>query len=277
MLSSAGGATPNTEVDGSAVYLNFFSLQGVDAASPDAFAPTRAQRTLGSFTSAPASFCPEAVQTSRTGRYVVVFNASRCGSAASLDLFDTQTNRALPRLTGGTFGLVDAPPYLDQQADTLYYLQQKVSTADLIAVRLTDVGNGADVDFPATTLATLPDRDQRGLTQVGTTLLALYPSSFLSVPIATPTQNVLVDTLSDSRRFIDNLSPVRNVGPHPGRQPLDRPQVARRRGRAKHASYRDKRDVRPLGALRLPGERPANHPLRPAALRRRLLRVAADL
>ena len=207
VLSSAGGATPNTEVDGSAVYLNFFSLQGVDAASPDAFAPTRAQRTLGSFTSAPASFCPEAVQTSRTGRYVVVFNASRCGSAASLDLFDTQTNRALPRLTGGTFGLVDAPPYLDQQADTLYYLQQKVSTADLIAVRLTDIGNGADVDFPATTLATLPDRDQRGLTQVGTTLLALYPSSFLSVPIATPTQNVLVDTLSDSRRFIDNLSP----------------------------------------------------------------------
>lgn len=207
VLSSAGDAAENAAVNGSAVYLDFFSLQGVDADAPGAFAPSRPRRALSSFTSAAASFCPEAVTVSRTGRYAVIFNGARCGETASIDIFDTQTNRALPRLTGGTFGLVAAPPYLDQQADTLYYLQQKVSTTDLIAVRLTDIDNSTDVDFPATTLTTLPDRDQRSLTQVGTTLLVLYPSSFLSVPLATPTQNVLVDTLSDSRRFIDNLSP----------------------------------------------------------------------
>ncbi len=200
VLSGAGGT-----VSGEA-YLDFFNLQGVDAASPDAFAPSRPRRALSSFVDAPASFCPEAVQTSRTGRYVVVFNAPRCGGTAALDLFDTQTNRALPRLAGGTFGLVAAPPYLDQQTDTLYYLQQKVSNTDLVAVRLSDFGD-TDVDFPAATLTTLPDRDQRSLTQVGSTLLVLYPSSFLSVPLATPAQNVLVDTLPDSRRFIDDLSP----------------------------------------------------------------------
>ena len=188
VLSRTGGAAGSDEVTSAEVYLDFFSLQGVDADAPDAFAPSRPRRTLSSFTNPPASFCPEALQVSRTGRYVVVFNASRCGDTASLDIFDLQTNRALPRLAGGTFGLVPTPPYLDQQADTLYYLQQKVSDTDLIAVRLTDIDSGTDVDFPVTTLATLPDRDQRSLTQIGTTLLVLYPSSFLSVPLATPTQ-----------------------------------------------------------------------------------------
>ena len=202
VLSRLGDATSSLEA-----YLDFFNLQGVDAAAPNAFVSSRQRRALSSFTDAPLSFCPEAVQTSRTGRFVAVFNGTRCGDAASLDVFDTQTGRALPRITGGTFGLVNAPPYLDQQTDTLYYLQQTVSNADLFAVRLTD-RSSTGVDFVATLLTTLPDRDQRALTQIGTTLLALYPSSFLSVPLTTPTQTLRVDTLSDSRRFIDNLAPV---------------------------------------------------------------------
>ena len=203
VLSSAGGTGGAA---GGETYLDFFNLQGIDADAPSAFAPSRPRRALSSFTDAAASFCPEAVQVSRTGRYVVVFNGSRCGDTPALNVFDTQTDRALPRVTGGTFGLVGVPPYLDQQTDTLYYLQQKVSDTDLVAVRLTETATGPD--FPITTVTVLPGRDQRGLTQTGSTLLVLYSSRFLTVPLATPGDNTTVDTAADARRFVDNLSPA---------------------------------------------------------------------
>lgn len=191
-----------SRAESGAAYLDFFNLQGISADAPDAFAPSRPRRALSSFPGVAANFCPEAVQVSRTGRFAVVFSGTSCGDDAAVDIFDLETNRALPRITGGTFGLVTAPPYLDQQTDTLYYLQQKVNNAELIALRL------ADPDFAATSVATLPGLDQRGLTQIGATLLMLYPSSFVTVPLATPTENVVVDSVPDSRSFIDNLSPV---------------------------------------------------------------------
>ena len=183
-------------------YLDSFSLQGIDPGNPVAFAPVvgKPRLALSSLANAPADgFCPEAVQISRDGRYAAVLNGTRCGNLleSAIDIIDLKEKRVLTRLDS-FFGLVDAPPYLDQQNNLLYYLEQGVSDATLIRLSLPDLTEE--------TLVTLPDQDQVDLGQAATNLLILRPSEVTALPLSASAETTELPTRPGARRFIDSYA-----------------------------------------------------------------------
>ena len=205
-------------------YIDYFTLGGIDPDDPVGFAPVpgKPRIVLSELEQPddeddPFTFCPEALQVTRDGRYVALYNGTSCRDANSDDIFidiiDTREREILERIRGRTFGFVDTEPFLDQQTNRLYYLRQQVNDADLISLDLTnaaadadnDVGENDGLEGRQQFEITFPDLDQRDLTLYGDTFLVLYEDGFIPFPQGADRLGDAVETTDDSQSFIDNL------------------------------------------------------------------------
>ena len=228
-------------------FIDFFTFSGIDPDDPTGFAPvaSKPRLTLSNLEQPEDedetfTFCPEALQVTRDGRYVALYNGTSCASSDDIfiDIIDTREREILERIRGRTFGFVDVAPFLDQQSDTLYYLRQQVNDADLISLDLTNADIVADRDggleLRQELEITFPDLDQRDLTLYDETFLVLYEDGFISFsPIRERTGRRRRDDRQQPK-FYRQLRSYRHRNPHPERQPPDRPHLAERHGRGRH-------------------------------------------
>ena len=202
-------------------FIDFFTLSGIDPDDPTGFAPvaSKPRLTLSDLEQPEDedetfTFCPEALQVTRDGRYVALYNGTSCAGSDDIfiDIIDTREREILERVRGRTFGFVDVEPFLNQQNDTLYYLRQQVNSADLISLDLTDADIVADRDggleLRQELEITFPDLDQRDLTLYDETFLVLYEDGFIPFPLAANALGDAVETTDNSESFIDNLEAI---------------------------------------------------------------------
>ena len=202
-------------------YIDFFTLSGIDPDDPVGFAPVAGKpRLVLSELDQPddeddaLTFCPEALQVSRDGRYVALYNGISCRENASsddifIDIIDTREREILERIRGGTFGFVDTAPFLDQQNNRLYYLRQRVNSAGLVTLELDNAAADADLEGGLAerqeVAVEFPDLDQRDLTLYDETFLVLYEDAFIPFPQGASAVGDAVETTDNSLNFIDNL------------------------------------------------------------------------
>jgi len=202
-------------------FIDFFTFSGINPGDPSGFTPVanRPRLTLSELTQPededePLTFCPEALQVTRNGRYVALYNGTFCDDAndAFIDIIDVREREILERIGGRTFGFVDVHPFLDQRSDRLYYLRQQVNSADLISLNLSNAAVDADLDGGLTVRQEVeidfPDLDQQDLTLYDETLLVLYDDAFIPFPLAADELGDAVETNDNSQSFIDNPEAV---------------------------------------------------------------------
>lgn len=199
--SERGELVVLSRADDNEAFIDFFAIRGVNPAEPSAFQPVanKPRLAVSTFEDAEGGFCATSIQVSSSGRYAALFNSTECAGVDdnTIDILDLREERVLERITGGTFGLVDAAPYIDQQTDTLYYLVQDVSDANLIQLNLSNLSRE--------TFATIPNRDQVDISRLGTNLLVLRPSEIIALPLSDPDNPITLSTSSSSRRLVENL------------------------------------------------------------------------
>ena len=197
------------EDDDNESYLDFFALRGIDPSNPVNFRPVanKPRLVLSTFEDADGSFCGESLQVSSTGRYASIYNGTTCDGVdePTIDVLDLQEERVLERITGGTFGLVRATPYIDQQSDTLYYMTEGVNEVSLIRLNLSNLNQDIFTTFNTENENDLTNY-AADISRQDNNLLILRPAEILAVPLGAPATPITLATSSNSKRFIDNLT-----------------------------------------------------------------------
>ena len=198
-----------SRADDNESYLDFFSLRGIDPANPEAFRPVadKPRLEVSTFEDAGGGFCAEALQISNSGRYAAIFNGTEdCQGVdePTIDVLDLQEERVLERITGGTFGLVNATPYIDQRTDTLFYLTQGVNQVNLIRLNLSNLSKETFTELDAQNENNIAQY-ATDISRQGETLLILRAAEIVALPLSDPDNPLSLSTSSSSNRFVDNL------------------------------------------------------------------------
>ena len=198
-----------SRADDNETYLDFFSLRSIDPADPQNFKPVadKPRLALSTFEDAEGGFCAEALQISNSGRYAAIFNGTDgCQGIdePTIDVLDLREERVLERITGGTFGLVTATPYIDQRTDALFYLTQGVNQVNLIRLNLANLSKETFAELDAENENNIAQYAS-DISRQGDTLLILRSAEIVALPLSNPENPLSLSTTSGSKRFVDNL------------------------------------------------------------------------